>query len=637
MPFPLTDLKRSYGRSWARGAPPDVRPYLLVGREREAQLPRLRAAIEWHERHVGARRSDVDLDELAVLVGDYRLSRCLAACLTATYRFRPPDFEQAVARGRADGRRRWSGLQAHGIDSASALRLHVFGAVADGHGGFVAPDGRERALAALAAELGLEAEALDELLWLDGEENEILCREGEAPAPESLAATYSRRALETVLVRAVSADLVLPGATGQDVKRLYFMMKSCGLVADLEAVGGRRAGAAAGDVRAHVFGPLEVFGPRTRHGERFARAILLLLRWLPELSGSARVLINDREYVLHLDRAGEAIQSATPDAEGDDAHGLTDGDEEQAGTAVVAGATSEERFDSGVEARLFATLRGMEQRGDTHGWHVEHEPEPLIENGVVVVPDFALTRNGLPFGEDRVYVEVIGFWTPAYRERKRQKLAALPPTLPLVLAVQEQLAADFLALPFPVLPYRQRVSAADLISLVRSAYKGERMAADDVRETLVTLLDARDEGSKARRGPGRGAGASERLGGAHGPISEASVRRAIGLSGGAEMAVALHDTAVQELLAGRGWRWVPGFGLCHADWLASARGVCHRLVDAARGGAALEVVGDALRASGLCGGPEAADHLDALLPVLGFEVVWESLFEATVRRKAEGS
>jgi hypothetical protein len=394
-------------------------------------------------------------------------------------------------------------------------------------------------------------------------------------------------------------------------------MKRSGLVADLEMVGARSSGPAVGDVRAHLFGPLEVFGPRTRHGDRFAHAILQLLRWLPDLSGMARVLINEREYVLHLDHAGVAIQAAVDDEGADEVTEPEGPDATEAlQTAVVAGVTGDETFDSEVEARLFATLRGMEQRGDTRGWHVEREPEPLIEGGVVVVPDFALTRvdgEGTPI---KVFVEVIGFWTPAYRERKRQKLAALPPSLPLVLAIQEQLAGDFKGLPFPVLSYRQRVSAADLIGLLRRAYGGQRVSAEHVKETLTTLVDAcRTE---------------------TGIVREESVAQAIGLGAADDLGAVVREQAVRNVLAKRGWQWVPGLGLCHADWLAGVEAVCDRVIAASGdGSAALDTVAGALRGAEGCRGHEAANHLDALLPRVGFEVVWETLFEATVRRKPE--
>src|SRR6266542_2364875 len=175
MPFPLPDLKRSYGRSGSRGGSPDVRPYLLIGRELNDQRSRLADAIEWFSHHVGRPRSAVSADDLAQRVGDYRLARCLASCLQSTFSFSPPPFERAVERLlNGESRSVWHRLQEVGAGSASALRLYVFDAISRRHGGFVEPQARNAALTEVSEPLGCTAEQLDALLWCDAEAHEVL-------------------------------------------------------------------------------------------------------------------------------------------------------------------------------------------------------------------------------------------------------------------------------------------------------------------------------------------------------------------------------------------------------------------------------------------------------------------------------
>jgi predicted nuclease of restriction endonuclease-like RecB superfamily len=419
---------------------------------------------------------------------------------------------------------------------------------------------------------------------------------------EQLAAEYNRRALETLLVRTVSADLLLPKPNGPAIKRFYFLMKRSGLLADLEM--------AAGGVRAHLFGPLEVFGPRTRHGDRFARAIVQLLRWMPELGGSARVLVNEKEYALALDGAGTLLASVADPAADDDG-------EEEAGeatqpgvTAIVAEEASGVQFDSGIEERLYVTLRGMARRGDARGWTIEREPEPLVQDGVVLVPDFALTRGSGGAAEQKVYVEVIGFWTPAYRQRKRQKLSLLSGSVPLLLIVQEQLAGDFHGLPFVTLTYRQRPSAADLIRLVERTYGRSDARQADAAKRLGAVWGTLDK--------------------TVGVVSADALREQLGLAPSDDLRALWErsDSAPPE-----GWRWAPGLGLCHDSWLGALTEIIAPLVaGTGEEGVALERVRRAVEASSLPAACRAGDQLDAALPLLGFEVVWASLFEATVRR-----
>jgi hypothetical protein len=69
----------------------------------------------------------------------------------------------------------------------------------------------------------------------------------------------------------------------------------------------------------------------------------------------------------------------------------------------------------------------------------------------------------------------------------------------------------------------------------------------------------------------------------------------------------------------------------HRDWLAALGAVCAREVPAGGEGAPLEVVRETVRGADVTSAPRAAEHLEVLLGVLGYEVAWESLFEATVR------
>ena len=442
MPFALSDLKRSYGRSGSRDGAPDVRPYLLVGKELDAQRDRLAAAIDWFADQEGKARADVSFDELAVIVGDYRLARCLASCLELSFTFQPEP----------------------GAEAASAARLRLFDAVNELAGGYATPERRAELLASAASRARISPDQLESLLWSDSPARERLFRIDVPPTPDALAHHYNRRALETLLVRALSADLFLDAPDGATIRRLYFTVKRSGLLCEL-SLQDPDAGASGG-VWAHLFGPLELFGPRTRHGDRFARAVLELTRAFPKIEGSARVLVNEREYTLRLPRS----------------------------TVILSSAKDPLSFDSTVERHLYETLRGMERTGDTRDWTVEREPEPIVHGSTVLVPDFALSRPATALDDPvRVFVEVIGFWTPAYRERKKAKLLTLGGSVDLVLVVQDQLAPDFEELPYELLPYKRRPSANDLILLLERAYptkvKRRRVRPKDVPSAETTRAE----------------------------------------------------------------------------------------------------------------------------------------------------
>lgn len=618
MPFSLGDLKRSYGRSGAISGPADVRPLLLVGKERRAWLPRLDTIIQWYERQRGARRRDVDLDDLAPLAGDYRLARCFASCLQSEYRFASPSFERAVVgETPGQGRHLWTKLNALGIRSSSDLRLAVFEHVSAQMGGAVSPPIRTATLTSIGERLGLPGNVLDDLLWLDADSNEVLDREGALPSAEWLAAVYNRRAVETMLVRTLWVDLLLPSPDGAAIRMLYAHLKFNGLLCDLDQVvdtaHDRRQDGRPPDIQAHVFGPLQVFGPRTRQGDGFARAVLGLVHRFPQLRAEARVLVNEREYLFRL---GPEVAEAVAGAWG--AEGVTEDqpnaeDEVSSPVAVVAQPDVSAQFDSTVESRLYATLRGMERRGETRGWHLEREPEPLVVAGTVLVPDFGMARERQRDGTvDRVFVEVIGFWTPAYRERKRAKLAAVRGHAELVLAVQEKLAGDFADLGLPMLTYRERVSATALVDLLDRQYRRAEDYVSDAAETLADLLESLSPGTAV--------------------LTEHQAAVALGVSDARALNQIFATVALPEP-----WVRVPGLGTCQQPWLDQVDAIC-RAAAGSDAAVALERLEQAITAAELPYRSEAAFCVEPLLLALGHSVSWASLLEATVRlRSPEGA
>ncbi|HKH87133.1 MAG TPA: DUF790 family protein [Nitrososphaera sp.] len=71
-------------------------------------------------------------------------------------------------------------------------------------------------------------------------------------------------------------------------------------------------------------------------------------------------------------------------------------------------------FDSAVEEKFAKRFEQAET-----GWRLTREPDPLVlSNGGAFIPDFMFEKY-----DKRVYLEIVGFWTKEYLERKLQKLA----------------------------------------------------------------------------------------------------------------------------------------------------------------------------------------------------------------------
>lgn len=81
----------------------------------------------------------------------------------------------------------------------------------------------------------------------------------------------------------------------------------------------------------------------------------------------------------------------------------------------VSSGSGEITFDSSVERKFYQDFVSMKT-----GWAIKREPEPLRAGSYTVIPDFLFEKGGI-----RVYMEIVGYWTAEYLERKFRKLKEL--------------------------------------------------------------------------------------------------------------------------------------------------------------------------------------------------------------------
>ncbi|MEM3498283.1 MAG: DUF790 family protein, partial [Conexivisphaerales archaeon] len=72
-------------------------------------------------------------------------------------------------------------------------------------------------------------------------------------------------------------------------------------------------------------------------------------------------------------------------------------------------------FDSNVERKFYQDFVSLKT-----GWNIKREPEPIMAGSYTIIPDFLFEKGGI-----KVYMEIVGFWTDKYLERKFRKLKEL--------------------------------------------------------------------------------------------------------------------------------------------------------------------------------------------------------------------
>jgi hypothetical protein len=122
---------------------------------------------------------------------------------------------------------------------------------------------------------------------------------------------------------------------------------------------------------------------------------------------------------------------------------------------------SKQTYDSSVEERFAKTFNAYGS-----GWTLEREPEPLPVGRHVLIPDFRFTKYNL-----KAYLEIVGFWTPDYLERKIAKLETVE-DVDLIVAVNEKYACSRLRnLKIQVVYYKDDVPIKPIIEHLKEREK----------------------------------------------------------------------------------------------------------------------------------------------------------------------
>lgn len=481
MRFSLQDVKRQVRRR--DGEPALLLHFLRTGESRE-DIQRL---VTYYEQHCGQTRKHFAQDEASALVGDYRLANCLLAALSAWYTWQAPSWDAAV---QAVGESAYAALDEAGLRSPVALRLALFDYVNTQYAGFLDTRERPLALETFAARYGLTSADLEKLLALDSEEATILTRIAEAPPDaDEVAGLYNQWVFEAALFNSSEVHFTIDCAAfleaqqattgagealtglGAVVKRLCFLARRLGVYYDLayeETLTGTL-------LHLTLYGPEEMSGSPQQYGQRLARLCRMLLGYgvrrggtpgKRQASAALSKALRQAEAVVHL------FQQAYQFSMDAGLLALLPQREPERSPTRVAEATGV--YDSSIEQSFAEAFAALERAQGTDGWRLEREPEPLLLPATpgepfagIIIPDFALTR-----GSRRIYVEILGFWTPAYRERKVHKLQQLRGTAEMILAlpVEAHQAFASLAPDYPLIEYRDQLSASEVLRVMQARY-----------------------------------------------------------------------------------------------------------------------------------------------------------------------
>jgi predicted nuclease of restriction endonuclease-like RecB superfamily len=270
---------------------------------------------------------------------------------------------------------------------------------------------RDQVVAAVAAQRGMEAAALEEGLYADLPDAQVL-RAANLAGPRALVAAYEDGGVQAVLLRAVSVRVRVLGANPAAYRTLFRKLKFLRLLHQIQPLPPTRGSAIPGYEIA-IDGPYSLFDSVTRYGLALALAY-------PAIAACGRFVLEadlrwgkDRRPMRFVQKGGQG-----------------DKDGESAATA-----------DEALPEEVAQLLADLERLGDDFTATPSSKLVALPGAGVVA-PDLELRHTS---GRS-VYLEVLGFWSrDAVWKRIELAQAGLPE--PMIFAVSKHLRVSEAALP----------------------------------------------------------------------------------------------------------------------------------------------------------------------------------------------
>lgn len=294
----------------------------------------------------------------------------------------------------------------------------------------VPPGERTLALERAAAALGATPAQVMSSLFADLPAERIVNGLDEPPSPGALAARANLWLAQAFVSRAARVTLDVKGSS----RNLLRGAKSKGLLCTVS--GSPDGGAAVLDLS----GPMSLFKRTRLYGQALA-SLLPALSWCDRWIFEADCIVNGRAVLFRLSTGAPILPSDAP-----------------------------RRFDSKIEERFakdFDKLIAHSGKGGATRlpYRLVREPRPIVVDDALLFPDFSLERPG----HEPTFIELVGFWTPAYLEEKlaRYRRARVPN---LVLCVDEELACMSGELPenARIVRFRKRVAVGAVLAAIES-------------------------------------------------------------------------------------------------------------------------------------------------------------------------
>ncbi|MBU7016922.1 MAG: DUF790 family protein [Theionarchaea archaeon] len=300
-------------------------------------------------------------------------------------------------------------------------------------------------------EFGVPIADIESSFWADQEEYQIAATIDDISASD-LIRNYNLSLTQTLLFDALSLEF----STSGNFQEIFRMIKYLGLMYEIQP--GK-------DLITRVTGPSSLFRKTKKYGTSLAKLVPKIMRtssWKIKAQIETQVAGEPRIYIFELSSTKTEL---FPE--------------------II---NTDQKFDSSVEenfSRRFSSLR--------KDWIIKREPTILEAGPSVMIPDFSVERRG-----KKLYIEVVGFWTPEYLEKKAEKIKAIKEEILILVSKELQCTTKdfrkkntrivFYDKVIPMRPVLERIRKMELEQLEEEKREISRMDIE-VAGDIISLKD----------------------------------------------------------------------------------------------------------------------------------------------------
>jgi len=416
---------------------------------------RVQTFINLLEENLLKKRSNIPLDSLNGLFITEKISKALLTSLNRFYQFQTQSIEKIVGiekkshvTPKGDSTDIASFLkQAADVNtdicnlSGTEIRSLVFEIVNRNKDGYVKSSERDKIIKKIEKDLKIPNKTLDNLLYFDIESERTLIKKDNTE-PSKIIGWYNYDAIETTLAFAQDFQIKTNKLPGYIAKNVVYISKKNYVFTEIALEGDEYV--------LRIIPPHEMFRDKGGWGRNISNVAMYIIRKLLkekiDFQLQAIIMPRKRKALYSLSSKSLPILPSFREKEDD---------------------SVKPEIDSKIEDRFLKTWKNH------YGWKAKPEPDAIIIGKKMYIPDFLLERGG-----KSIYVEIVGFYTAKYIQKKKSQMKELGSlNLSILYLVDQSIFSNF----------------TDLQNITLLPYTGTTIPSNELTEILETNFSDFDE------------------------------------------------------------------------------------------------------------------------------------------------